>query len=93
MMKQKTLLSTVAVSTIGAGVVTSYWLKDKSNRQKVKGFYERMKSEITNMSNRKKLESFPVEKAGNPDSKDIEDNKMVSEGSMYPVQYYDEKKK
>lgn len=92
-MKQKTLLSTVAVSTIGAGVVTSYWLKDKSNRQKVKGMIGRMKSEISKMTNKKQLESFPVDKAGNPDSKDIEDNKMVSEGSMYPVQYYDKKKK
>lgn len=93
MMKQKMLLSTVAVSTIGAGVVTSYWLKDKSNRQKVKGMIGRMKSQFSNMSKKEKLESFPVDKAGNPDSKDIEDNKMVSEGSTYPVQYYDEKKK
>ncbi|MGG3622055.1 hypothetical protein ABES25_00530 [Bacillus gobiensis] len=92
-MKQKTLISTVAVSTIGAGVVTSYWLKDKTNRQKVKGLIGRMKSEISKMTDKKQLDSFPVDKAGNPDSKDIEDNKMVSEGSMYPVQYYDKKKK
>ncbi|ALC82939.1 MULTISPECIES: hypothetical protein [Bacillus] len=92
-MKQKTLISTVAVSTIGAGVVTSYWLKDKTNRQKVKGLIGRMKSEISKITNKKQLDSFPVDKAGNPDSKDIEDNKMVSEGSMYPVQYYDKKKK
>lgn len=37
-------------------------------------------------------EDFPIEKAGNPDPHDIEDNKMVDEGSQYAVQYHDEKK-
>ncbi|MEJ9307324.1 hypothetical protein P4593_28970, partial [Priestia megaterium] len=34
----------------------------------------------------------PIHKAGHPDPMDTEDNKMVSEGSMFPVQYYNEKK-
>ncbi|MFY4775420.1 hypothetical protein [Metabacillus sp. RGM 3146] len=37
-------------------------------------------------------EAFPIEKAGNPDPHDIEDNKMVDEGSQYAVQYHDDKK-
>ncbi|MED4525233.1 hypothetical protein P9257_13520 [Bacillus velezensis] len=93
-MKQKLLISGLAVSTVG---VTSYLLKDKSNRlkdksnrQKVMNFIRNMK---TSLSGKQDIESFPVNKAGNPHPEDIEDNKMVSEGSMYPVQYYDDKKK
>ncbi|MGW8262695.1 hypothetical protein ACWHAR_22210, partial [Bacillus sp. LR--39] len=53
-------------------------------------FIHSMKMKITKQPD---METFPVDKAGHPDPQDIEDNKMVSEGSMYPVQYYDEKKK
>jgi hypothetical protein len=90
-MRQKTLISGIALSTVGVGV-TTYLLKDKSNRQKVTGFVQNAKNKIPYFA-RKNTDSFPVEKAGHPDPQDIEDNKMVSEGSMYPVQYYDEKKK
>ncbi|MDA7028557.1 hypothetical protein PJ311_18630 [Bacillus sp. CLL-7-23] len=41
----------------------------------------------------KAKKSLPIHKAGNPSPEDIEDNKMVSEGSTYPVQYYDQQKK
>lgn len=84
-MKQKLLLSGLAVSTVG---ITSYLLKDPSNRQKAREFIHSMKMKITKQPD---METFPVDKAGHPDPQDIEDNKMVSEGSMYPVQYYDEK--
>ncbi|WP_191557743.1 hypothetical protein [Metabacillus idriensis] len=90
-MRQKTLISGIALSTVGVGV-TSYLLKDKSNRQKVTGFVNNAKNKIPYFA-RKNTDSFPVEKAGHPDPQDIDDNNMVSEGSMYPVQYYDEKKK
>lgn len=85
-MKQKLLLSGLAVSTVG---ITSYLLKDPSNRQKAREFIHSMKMKITKQPD---METFPVDKAGHPDPQDIEDNKMVSEGSMYPVQYYDEKR-
>ncbi|MDA1478051.1 hypothetical protein [Bacillus changyiensis] len=42
---------------------------------------------------KKAEKSLPIHKAGNPSPEDIEDNKMVSEGSTYPVQYYDQQKK
>lgn len=84
-MKQKLLLSGLAVSTVG---ITSYLLKDPSNRQKAREFIHSMKMKITKQPD---METFPVDKAGHPHPHDIEDNKMVSEGSMYPVQYYDEK--
>ncbi|XBO86429.1 hypothetical protein AAGG52_01535 [Bacillus licheniformis] len=68
-------------------------LKDETNRQKLKSYLQSVKEKIPYFSEKHNVDSFPVEKAGNPSPQDIEDNKMVSEGSMYPVQYYDEKKK
>ncbi|AKL85319.1 hypothetical protein C6370_17860 [Bacillus atrophaeus] len=86
-MKQKLLISGLAVSTVG---ITSYLLKDPSNRQKVKNFIYDVKRKFSSEPN---IDAFPVNKAGNPHPEDIEDNKMVSEGSMFPVQYHDEKTK
>ncbi len=55
-MKQKLLISGLAVSTVG---VTSYLLKDKSNRQKVMSFIRNMK---TSLSGKQDIESFPSTK-------------------------------
>lgn len=90
-MRQKALISGLAISTVSAGI-TTYLLKDKSNLDKVKGFVRSVKKAIPCKSSTKKLTSFPIQKAGHPDPMDTEDNKMVSEGSMFPVQYYNEKK-
>ena len=90
-MRQKALISGLAISTVSLGI-TTYLLKDKSNLDKVKGFVRSIKKAISYESSTKKLASFPIHKAGHPDPLDIEDNKMVSEGSMFPVQYYNEKK-
>ncbi|MFI8574158.1 hypothetical protein ACIGEL_00490 [Rossellomorea aquimaris] len=46
---------------------------------------------VTKFKKRRK-EDLPVEKGGNPDPGNIEDNSMVSEGAMTSVQYYNEKK-
>ncbi|MGM8214332.1 hypothetical protein ACLIA0_02050 [Bacillaceae bacterium W0354] len=35
-------------------------------------------------------ESFPINKAGKPDLDHLDNAKMVSEGSQYGVQYYNE---
>jgi hypothetical protein len=90
-MPQKALISGLAISTVSVGI-TTYLLKDKSNLDKVKGVVRSVKKAISYESSTKKLTSFPIHKAGHPDPMDIEDNKMVSEGSMFPVQYYNEKK-
>ncbi|TYR81250.1 hypothetical protein FZC66_05140 [Priestia megaterium] len=87
-MRQKTLISSLAISTVGVGI-TSYLLKDKSSREKAKGLVRSAKMKITSFS-RKKPSSVPIEKAGNPDPQDIEENRMVAEGSVYPVQYYNQ---
>ena len=49
-----------------------------------------MKNKAINSMNKDKQ---VMEKTGHPDPHDIEDNTMVAEGSMYAVNYYDEKKK
>jgi hypothetical protein len=90
-MRQKTLISGLAISTVSVGI-TTYLLKDKSNLDKIKGFIQSVKKTVPYKSSTQKLVSFPIHKAGHPDPMDIEDNKMVSEGSMFPVQYYNEKK-
>lgn len=59
-MKQKLLLSGLAVSTVG---ITSYLLKDPSNRQKAREFIHSMKMKITKQPD---METFPVDKAGHP---------------------------
>ncbi|MFE7083495.1 hypothetical protein [Priestia megaterium] len=89
-MRQKALISGLAISTVSVGI-TTYLLKDKSNVDKVKRFIRSVKKAIPYKSSTQKLNSFPIHKAGHPDPMDTEDNKMVSEGSMFPVQYYNEK--
>lgn len=57
----------------------------------IKEFVQRVKTKIPYFSTKQNLNSFPIQKAGNPDPRDIEDNAMVSEGSMFAVQYHDKK--
>lgn len=83
-MKQKLLLSGLAVSTVG---ITSYLLKDPSNRQKAREFIHSMKMKITKQPD---METFPVDKAGHPPARYRGQQNGIRR-PMYPVQYYDEK--
>lgn len=47
-------------------------------------FYQTMKDKMTSQDN----QGLPIQKAGHPDPLDIEDNKMVSEGAQYGIEYY-----
>lgn len=85
--KRKVVLSGVALSTIG---VTSYLLKDEKRKEKLSYGIQRIKNKTKIFLSKKD----PVlEKAGHPDPYDIEDNSMVAEGSMYAVNYFDQKSK
>lgn len=85
--KRTVVLSGVALSTIG---VTSYLLKDEKRKDKMNYGIQRIKNKAKILLSRKE----PVmEKAGHPDPYDIEDNSMVAEGSMYSVNYFNEKSK
>jgi len=76
----------------GAGASAFLWLSSKENRVKAKDTLNHWKKKWTGSETGSKFEAFPLEKAGHPDPYDIEDNKMVSEGAMYAVQYYNEEK-
>jgi hypothetical protein len=84
MQKQST---TPYLLAAGAGIGTIVLLSTKPVRNKlISTFYQ-----FQSLIRPKKISSFPIKKAGNPDPHDIEDNSMVSEGAMYSVQYYNEK--
>ncbi len=75
---------------LGIGIAGVSYLSSKENRDKVKHVYFKVKDKIVDIwckhdpSNCDEL----IEKAGNPDPYDIEDNKMVDEGALYSVKYY-----
>ncbi|MDN4073726.1 hypothetical protein [Fictibacillus terranigra] len=90
MKKKYLLLSGFALSAAG---VTSYLLRKGSNRVMAKMMVNEMKDKVLPfLTKDDKQGKLPVNKAGHPDPFDIRDNEMVSEGSMYPVDYYNEKK-
>ncbi|WP_231893427.1 hypothetical protein [Rossellomorea aquimaris] len=85
MKMNKTLLVSAATVTAGSlGLI----LSSKENRNHLHNMKEGV---VTKLKKRKK-EDLPVEKGGNPDPSNIEDNSMVSEGAMTSVQYYNEQK-
>ncbi|WP_174613123.1 hypothetical protein [Virgibacillus ihumii] len=81
-----------AVGAIGAGVA-GYLLKNEENRNKLKGKVDAVKDKL--MDNQ---EDSTLDEAGKPDQleSDVpsqeENSKMVSEGSQFGVQYYNEAK-
>ncbi|BCB03856.1 hypothetical protein [Bacillus sp. KH172YL63] len=74
-------------ATVTAGSL-GWILSSKEKRNQLHNMKEGL---ITKIKKRTK-QDLPVEKAGNPDPKNIEDNSMVSEGAMTSVQYYNEQK-
>lgn len=86
-MKKGYLYSAGAAGVIGA-TMAGYFLKNKDNRQKVK-------DKITNYQNgiRTTFEDAGVpDQSENQDLAQLENAKMVSEGSQFGVQYYTEHK-
>lgn len=76
---------------IGVGTSVAMWLTSKPNRIKTENILREWKRKI-NLSLFDKSKNLPIEKGGNPHPADVEDNKMVSEGAMYSVNYYNQEK-
>ena len=83
-----------AVGVISTGLIASYLLSDKGSRSKLKVKFNDLKNGILA---KKEYEFYStLEEAGIPDQLDrfdlaqIENAKMVSEGSQYGVNYYNE---
>ncbi|WP_264805016.1 hypothetical protein [Cytobacillus sp. NCCP-133] len=72
----------------GVGIASILLLASKNNRFKVQSLAVKMKGMIPD---RFLNDTVPTEKLGHPDPHNIEDNKMVDEGAMYSVNYYNEK--
>ncbi|WP_096198962.1 hypothetical protein [Bacillus sp. FJAT-45350] len=87
MKKTSVFLSAIAGTAAGA---TAIMLKDKDNRKKLlsmsKKFVPMLKTHDDKIA-----EELP-KRIGHPDPHDYEDNSMVDEGSIYSIQYYNEKK-
>ncbi len=79
-----------ALMVVGIGATASIWLSSKTNRIKLENLLRDWKRKVT-PSSYSKNDNLPIEKGGNPHPLDLEDNKMVSEGAMYSVNFYNEK--
>ncbi|MDM5197852.1 hypothetical protein QUF79_07460 [Fictibacillus enclensis] len=77
---------------VGLGTsAAAVWLSSKPNRIRTKLAFNSIKRKIRpDYSCKTKV--LPIDKGGQPDPSDYEDSKMVSEGSAYGVQYFNEKK-
>ncbi len=67
-----------------AGGALAYMLKDEDNRKQA---VDKAKSLKSNFSSK---DDMPLEEAGNPELSNFDNSKMVSEGSQFGVQYYNE---
>ncbi len=72
---------------LGVGAAALWMAMKPENKEKITQMATQVKEKIMPS---KDEDVIPVQKAGNPDPLDVEDNKMVSEGAMYGVNYYNE---
>ena len=79
-------MQTKSAVMLGVGAAALWMAMKPENKNKLTNMATQMKDKIMPS----KPDVIPVQKAGNPDPLDLEDNKMVSEGSMYGVNYYNE---
>jgi hypothetical protein len=87
----KRTLRIKSVMAVGMGATIMLWVSSKPNRIRLENTMSDWKRKIK-PSSIDKCVSLPVEKGGHPHPHDIEDNNMVSEGAMYSVKFYNEKK-
>ncbi|MDR7071312.1 hypothetical protein [Fictibacillus barbaricus] len=84
------LFKTQSWALIGLGTGALFWLSFKPNRIKTKMKLKDMKRKVR--PHAIEATQLPINKAGHPDPMDVDDNKMVDEGAMYSVNYYNDKK-
>ncbi|MBB4826894.1 Tfp pilus assembly protein PilE [Sporosarcina luteola] len=76
------------LATIAAGAY-AYFSK-KENRDKAQVAFNNMKTKVESFINSQKLNRSDATKPGFSDPYDLQDNKMVSEGSQTSVHYYNQ---
>ncbi|WP_010530409.1 hypothetical protein [Lentibacillus jeotgali] len=93
-MKKRYIAS--AAGAIGAGI-TGYLLRNEENRNRLKSKVRNSTEKIRNMNKEEQTDST-FEEAGAPDQTEskapaqLENSKMVSEGSQFGVDYYNKVK-
>lgn len=70
----------------GVGIGSALFLAYKPNRERVKDWGSQLKDILPSSNPSDNV--FQLENVGHPHPEDIQDNKMVSEGAMYSVDYY-----
>ncbi|WP_404452467.1 hypothetical protein LG329_19085 [Virgibacillus necropolis] len=89
-MKKRYLLS--GVGAVGAGVA-GFVLKDKDKRDKLKTTVKNTTSKFKNLNKETTLDDAGIpDQVENKDRAQLENAKMVSEGSQFGVNYYNEVK-
>nr|WP_239587442.1 hypothetical protein [Bacillus pakistanensis] len=66
-------------------------LTSKENRNKIHNLSEKLKYKWKSFRSNELSNKLPIKKGGNPDPMNVEDNKMVSEGALTSVTYYNAK--
>lgn len=84
---KKTMMATVVGSVAGAAAVL---LKDTENRERLGRYVREVYARMTHRTANDKREDLKL-KVGHPDPNDYADNKMVNEGALTSVQYYNER--
>ncbi|MBM7552901.1 hypothetical protein [Thalassobacillus pellis] len=82
-MKKRWIYS--AVGAIGAGALAYVW-RDETKRDQLKQKAKSLQEKWTQSESG----DFPVDAAGKPEVDNFENTKMVSEGSQFGVNYYNE---
>ncbi|WP_173916599.1 hypothetical protein [Halobacillus sp. Marseille-Q1614] len=80
-MKKRWIFSAIGAA---AGGTAAFFLKDEGKRQQVMDKAKAIPGKF------KKTDDLPIEEAGNPEEQNHENSKMVSEGSQFGVQYYND---
>lgn len=78
-----------SIALIGAGAA-AVWIASnhKENVNRMKNVAAELKAKFTPSQ---KTEIVPIKQAWSPDSYDVDNNEMISEGSIYGINYYNEK--
>lgn len=84
MAKNKSLL----LAGLAAGAYA--YFRKKENRDKAVVAFNNTKAKVNSYMEAQKHNNSDLTETGNPDPQNIPDNKMVSEGAMTSVQYYNE---
>lgn len=87
-MARKSGRSNLLVAGLAAAAYA--YFRKKENRDKAMVQFNNLKTKMNNYMENSSTSKSSYGTAGHPDPQDVDDNKMVDEGAMTSVQYYNE---